>query len=596
MRPRWWVQGLARLTTVGVLGAVLGAGLGAGLTTLDPAPAHAHAALVGTSPVSGAQLDSAPSEVRLRFSERITVAAGGVVLQDATGATVPTEPAVVPPEAPTEVRLALPPDLGDGTWIVSWRVVSADSHPISGVLVFSVGVAGPAPTDPVLAADDPVLPVIFAVFRWSGYAGLALLAGTLCVFVLCWPGGWAARRARRVVTAGWLVSLAGAAGSLLLQGPYAAGRSVAGVADPTLLAVTLDTDYGRYMVARLVLLAVAGGLLLAVPGLPTRVRDTAALGCGLALPATWIGTGHANTAGGPAQMAVDVAHLVAMSTWFGGLALLAICVLPASAGLPATEVGPAVRRFSLLATTAVATLVVTGVLIAWREVGSLDALAGTRYGQLLAVKLAVVGVLLWLGALSRSVVQRRYARAEPPAAAAEPTASRSRRRAAREAERQERDARAQLHRSVRLEVVTGAGVLAVATVLAVTPPGVVVDAAEASAATAGPFQQQLLLGETGAEVGTVEVLVDPAWSGENRVEVTVWDLAGDPWDVPEVSASLSHDEEDLGPLPVDLARTGPGSYAADAAMVPLPGDWQLRLSVRTSDFERATVVIEIPIA
>ena len=64
------------------------ASLTAGLATLAPAPAQAHAALVGTSPVSGAQLDSAPNEVRLRFTERITVAAGGVVLQDATGATV----------------------------------------------------------------------------------------------------------------------------------------------------------------------------------------------------------------------------------------------------------------------------------------------------------------------------------------------------------------------------------------------------------------------------------------------------------------------------------------------------------------------------
>src|SRR5690606_6452463 len=141
------------------------------------------------------------------------------------------------------------------------------------------------------------------------------------------------------------------------------------------------------------------------------------------------------------------------------------------------------------------------------------------------------------------------------------------------------------------------GVLAVATVLAATPPGVVVSAAEASATgAAGPFQQQLLLGERGAEVGTVEVLVDPAWTGENRVEVSVWDLDGNLWEVPEVSAALYLEEEDLGPLPVELERTGPGSFTADAAAVPLPGDWELRLSVRTSDFERAAVVAEVPVA
>jgi len=594
MRPQWRVKRLARLATVAALGTILGTGLG--LAPLAPAPAHAHAALLGTSPANGAQLDAAPDQVRLRFSENVSVAEDGVVLQDTTGATVPTEPATVPPEAPGEVRLPVPPDLPDGVWIVAWRVVSADSHPISGILVFSVGAAGPAPTDTDLAADDPVLPAVFAAFRWSGYAGLALLAGSLWVFVLCWPGGWTARRARRVVAAGWLVSVVGAAGSLLLQGPYAAGRPLAAVTDPALLAVTLDSDYGRYLVVRLGLLASAGGLLLAAPRLPARVRDATALGCGLALPITWIGTGHTNTAGGPAQMSVSIAHLVAMAAWFGGLALLATCVLPASARLPGTEVGPVVRRFSRLATAAVITLVVTGVLITWRQVGSLAALVGTRYGQLLAVKLAVVGVLLWLGALSRTVVQRRYA--APATAADQPApASRSQRRAAREAERRERDARTQLHRSVRLEVVTAVGVLAVAAVLAATPPGVVVSVAEASAASAsGPFQQQLLLGEPGAEVGTVEVRLDPAWTGENRLEVTVWDLAGDPWDVPDVSASLTHVEEGLGPLPVTLERTGPGAYATDTATVPLPGTWELSLSVRTSDFDRTTAVAEVPVA
>src|SRR5690606_688229 len=123
-----------------------------------------------------------------------------------------------------------------------------------------------------------------------------------------------------------------------------------------------------------------------------------------------------------------------------------------AAALDAAQVGPALRRFSALATGAVAVLAVTGIYVAWRRVGSLDGLIGTAYGRLLAVKLAAIGVLLWLGGLSRSVVRRRYATIDAAAVDALATdphdrQSRSKRRAARAARADERAARAQLHQS-----------------------------------------------------------------------------------------------------------------------------------------------------
>jgi copper transport protein len=573
-----------------------GFALVAGLVLLTPDPGYAHAYLIGTSPANGAQLDSAPEEVRLRFSERVTVAAGGVELREATGRAVPTDPAVVPAEAPTEVRLPVPAELGDGTWIVSYRVTSADSHPVSGALVFSVG-AAQADLATTLDAEsaDPVVPVVFSGFRWASYAGLALLAGGLIGFVLWWPGGWANRRARRLVAAGWVTSLVGAAGSLLLQGPYAAGRSLAGVADPVLLSATIDTDYGRFMLARLGLLAAAAALVAADRQRSPRWRAGAALTLGAALPATWVGTGHANTAGGPVDALVATAHLVAMSGWFGGLALLALCLLPRSAAPPADEIAAALPRFSRLATAAVAILVGTGVYVAWREVGSLGALAGTSYGRLLAFKLAAIGVLLGFGAISRSVVQRRYLdRAGAPAGRGGATpASRSRRRAARSARAEELGDRAQLRQSVRLEVGTAVAVLVVVSVLVATPPGAVVTAAEALEAlpAAGPVREQLPL----AAEGTVDVRVDPAWTGENRLDVTVRDVAGGPWDVPEVTASFALPERELGPLPVELTRTGPGEYQASRAQLPVSGTWQLRLAVRTSEIDSTILLVDVPI-
>src|SRR5690606_14383990 len=102
-------------------GAVLAAG----------SPAYAHATLVATSPANGAELDAPPAEIRLRFSERVTVAPDGVTLRDADGVVVETPPAGTTPEDPTTVVLPVPGDLPQGAYVVVYRVVSEDSHPVA---------------------------------------------------------------------------------------------------------------------------------------------------------------------------------------------------------------------------------------------------------------------------------------------------------------------------------------------------------------------------------------------------------------------------------------------------------------------------------
>jgi copper transport protein len=572
--------------------------LAAGIVALTGSAAHAHANLVSTDPANGARLDAPPAEIRLQFTERVSVPGGGVELRGPDGAVVETGPAATA-EDPSQVVLPVPADLPQGSYLVTFRLVSADSHPVAGAFVFGIGVAPEPLADIDLDDTDPVLSAVFTASRWASYAGLALLAGSFSVFALCWPGGWANGRARRVVTIGWFASLAGAVAVLLLEGPYTAGRPVTAATDPELLAATMDTDYGRYVLARLALVVVAGLLLVAGPAWRPNVRRAAATGIGVALPVTWVGTGHANAAGNPVDMLAAVAHLVAMSAWFGGLALLATCLLPRSATLPVTEVAGVLRRFSLLATGAVATLVTTGVFIAWRQVGALDALFGTPYGRLLAFKLATIGVLLWFGAMSRSVVQRRYAHldteaAEPATELAPSRASRSRRRAAQSAHEQEQRSRGQLRQSVRLEVGTAVAVLAVASALVATPPGAVVTTAQAAAERPAPVSVREMIGL--GDGNAVEVYIFPAQVGENLVSLTVLDRDGVPLDVPELRASLALPDQDLGPLPVELEATAPGVYESQGTALPVGGTWRLDVTVRTSEIDSSTVSVDVPVA
>jgi copper transport protein len=577
-----------------VLTVAAGVGLGLVLgALLRPPPAAAHADLVGTAPANGERLAVAPAQILLPFTEPVVPAPDGVTLVDASGARRDREPARVVAGSPHDIVLAVPAGLSDGVYTVSWRVVSADSHPLHGAFVFGVGpvevvalTGGGARTD-----GDPAVAVAFWLVRGLGYVGLAVLAGGLLFLYACWPGGWSRPRTRRVLLAAWCVSVVGAVGALLLQGPYGVGGPLAQVADLGQLRATLDTDYGLYVVVRLGVLLVGGVLVHSRtrPNPPRVVEPAVVALLGVALPATWTGTGHARAYGGPLPALADTVHLVAMSAWVGGLVLLATCLLPRSAAQPVRDVASALTRFSRVATMAVVALVVTGAYQAWRGLGSWAALPGSRYGTLLVFKLALIGLLLWFGALSRSAVRRRYL---TPVGPDDAGSSRSRRRAARADRAEELRARAMLHRFVRVEAAILVVVLGVTSVLVATPPGQRSESAPIRLAQAPAFTTELTL-DGG---GRVQVEVNPARVGPSRLAVRVRDPGGAPWDVPEVSGALALPAQRLGPLRIALDRLGPGSYASGALTLPVAGTWELRVSVRTSEIDSATVLTQLAVS
>ena len=115
---------------------------------------------------------------------------------------------------------------------------------------------------------------------------------------------------------------------------------------------------------------------------------------------------------------------------------------------------------------------------------------------------------------------------------------------------------------MRLEAGLAVVVLAIASLLAATPPGVVITAADQLART----PPEPVLADVGLrQEGLARVLVDPAWVGRNRVVIEVLDRTFEPWDVPEVRVTLVAADEDLERLSVDLARTGPGVRDAAGA-------------------------------
>lgn len=594
---RWMARALVLMTVV------------AGMALAVPAqPAQAHAQLLSSSPANGERLATAPTEVTLTFSESASPVEGGMRLAGPRGA-VELGGAHSDPAAADKVVVPLPGTLPEGVHTLTWRVVSADSHPIYGVIVFAVGSAqlGELPAAGAGTDADPTVRAVFTGLRWLGYAALGLLGGGTVFLLFCWPAGWVQPRARRLLAAAWAAALAAATGVLLIQGPYAAGRGLGALLEPGLLGATVETDFGRYVLGRIATLAVAGPvLLLALRGggrASGAARWALAVTGAVLLPATWLGTGHANAERELLVSAADLLHTSAMTAWFGGLAFLLLSVVRRKAPLPPEQVGTALRRFSWIAGSAVLVLTVTGIYRAWRGVGSVQALTGTSYGTLLVLKLAAVGALVWGGALSRSVVRRRYAAAPAPVAAvtavtavtekvlaavggpSAPSAPATGRTTPRAEAEREQSARRQLRWSLRVEVAFAVVVLAFTAVLVATPPG-------SRPQAPVPTAQRVELKLTGG--GSARIVLESARAGADaRLTVRISDAKGAVWDVPEASAALRQGSGGPDPMRFALTRQGPGEFSTSNVILPVAGVWKVELKVRTTDIDVQTVESEL---
>ncbi|MCM8747795.1 copper resistance protein CopC [Thermomicrobiaceae bacterium CFH 74404] len=542
--------------------------------------ARGHAFLERSDPAANAVVPQVPGEVRMWFTEPLEAAYSRAELFDAQGQRIETEPSHVGTD-PKELVLPLPPDLPRGTYTVQWRNVSAaDGHPQVGFFSFTVGTVA----DVQVPAPPPPLPVGFAptwldaLGRWFGLLGLTGLLGAL----VCWR--WVIRpsleplepdRRERVAAAVRALSLAGLAlasiGSLVglgVQAWNAEGQfSLAGI-----WGLLSGSRFGLLWSLRVALLLALGGLLArhsAWHEPPSGRRVWLCLGLGLAAALAYSSMSHAaaQPAGRPAAVAADWLHLVAASVWVGGLlALLAGLILVRRGEIERwREVyALAIPRFSTLAIASVAILTLTGLYSAWLQVGNLEALRSTGYGRALLVKLALVLVLLELGAINLLVTGPRMRRSV--------------------------DAPRHFGYTVLAEAVLGIAVLLVVGVLTSLPP-----ARDTLAASSGRASFHFAEGEVHASLQ-----VSPGAVGFNRYTV---DLALAGQDVPEgtqVLLRVTPPGNLEGVREIELARQASTSgqqarFEASGSELSVVGAWELELIVRRPNAAdwRVSVPLEV---
>ncbi|GGT84390.1 copper resistance protein CopC [Streptomyces coeruleorubidus] len=608
------------------------------LLLFSAAPASAHAALRGTDPDDGSVVQRAPRHLTLTFTESVGLLDDSFRVFGPDQRRVPTGEAQHADGRSDTARVALSGKLAQGTYTVAWRVVSADSHPVSGAFTFSVGKRSATTAQVDTGPDeDPLTGGLHDAARYLAYLAAALLVGTVAFALLCRPADTSPLR--RPLVAAWWTLLGSTAVLLLLRAPYEAGAGPAAAFDLSALERTLTSRPGLALLARLAVLLLTAAFLLRLSGRRDHhqpVMRAAGATLAVALALTWAAAEHASAGiQVPVAMTSSVLHLVATGVWLGGLVALLLTLRRASVDA-LTEVVP---RFSRIAFASVTVLAVTGLYQSWRGLGSLAALTGTSYGRLLLAKLVAVTALLlaagysrrWTARLAtpaasvRTAVPERVAQpvgvgasaqAEEPGESGGSGASGATGDGGEPVEPHtpsgapepapglgEEDTRRRgLRRSVLVEVAVAAVVLLITTLLTTTLPG----RAQAEAAQqppAGALPPTTLVTvpfDTGASTGLlsgrgrVQVTLDPARVGDNGVQAIVFGSDTYLVVVPEVRITFTLPSRKVGPIDAELTDRG-GYWSTNSVNLPLAGTWTMKTTVRVSDVDQVTVSKQVRI-
>jgi copper transport protein len=495
-----------------------------------------HATLIASEPADGSTLARQPAAIILRFDEAITPIA--VRLLDDTGATVPLDNgAVVNGET---MRITLPLALKVGTYWMSYRITSSDSHPVAGAMTFSIGPRAYVSAPQTLATSSAVDVWPRATARAVQDLAVLVCAGGALFALLIAP--WPRERVVLVVSA--VIAIVGAAAGVWSQGEALLGSGEGLVridAWRAGLASTRGTSAGIVVAGTL---AIAAGALLASGSIRKVLYGT-----GIAVfVASACVTGHPATMQ-PRALALTAigTHVLAAGFWAGSIVALVMLVGDA----PTQRSVIALQRFSRYAVVVVAALAVAAIPLAVIQLGWPPALFDGAYGSLVIAKSVLFATLLAFASWNRFRLVPDLARGHPLAAT-------------------------RLTASIRVEMALIALAIVAAAALSQTSPP----------HSASIARREIVVVLT-APALAARISVAPGRAGFNTFAVVLTSPGGatvDPLDVVLQFANPRAGAEALVRHPV---RVAPGEYRWSGGELAFPGEWLVAVRARVSEFDLA---------
>jgi copper transport protein len=508
------------------------------MTVLLPSAAWAHASLIASDPADGALLARPPATLTLTFNEPVEPLTIRIVDQSGAGENV------------TRVRrdgaqlILTPATMDNGAHVISWRVVSADGHPVGGSTTFWIGQRGTnAPQ--AMRSDDALLRTAIWLTQVTVYLGLFVGVGG--AFFIAWMRAPSAAATRAIGNVVGLVALVVLALGVGLRGLDALALPASSLPNADVWIVGARGSFGLSAAIAIAALLLA---LLSYRAGGTRAR-VMSLGALVGVGLTLATTGHAATASprwltGPAVFV----HGTALAFWVGSLVPLALAMRgPRQAAIDV------LMRFSWVIPFAVAALLASGLLLAIVQLERSDALWTTSYGRVLAIKLMLIALLLAIALWNRVSLTPRIGQGDVTA-------------------------RRLMRRTIVAELVLVAGILGVVGLWRFTPPPRALLAA------------QPLFTHVHTERLMADITVSPGRVGPVSIAIQLRTPDEQVLAAKGLSVTLSSPENGVEPSIAAARSPGDGQWQVSMA-VPVAGRWTLALDVLLSDFDQFHAEAEI---
>jgi copper transport protein len=545
-----------------------------------PTAAFAHAYLVGTVPSPSGVLSKPPASVQLTYDEAVEPRFAIISVTDAAGHRETTGPVRRSPTNPDTLVVPLKPHLPEGWYLIFWRAISVDGHPVRGAFTYAVGPnPGPAPQFAIPSISETAATPSLLVARWivflsaMGSIGLFVLRMVTARPVVRRVPGASLRRLSLAFAISIAVALLATPVYLLLATAQFALRSWYEIG--ALLPLLRADSFGRgYVDLELVLalFAAAGAIAIAVDRPEREPRSVAEIlslgGAVLAAAAVLVIPGLAGHAAQTAprvlSVALDWLHLAAGSVWIGGL--IGLLVLWRSLGAVRRTAGLAlaVPRFSNTAFVSVMALIGAGTGAAVLHLPTFATFWQTSYGKALLAKIAILAVALCLAAVNLLRTKRRLAA-------------------------QDADAASLLRRLVTGEVLLVTGAIFAAALLSSLPP---------------PAKALASIGKASAHVGPGQV-VSVVKQGPYRLQFLVSpnkavvpnaftikiSRAGKPVRGADVTTTFTMLDMEMGQQAYHFAEVAPGVYTKSVPALVMVGRWSLQFEVQPPGAAPFTVLL-----
>jgi copper transport protein len=539
-----------------------------------PSLASAHAYLVRTVPAASGVLNAPPPAVQLTYDEAVEPRFAIISVTNAAGHQETSGPVRRSPANPDTLIVPLRPRLTEGWYLIYWRAISVDGHPVQGAFTYAIGPnPGPAPQFPVPSIAATATSTNLLVARWVMFLSVMVAIGLFVLRALIARPALARMppSSRRALTVAFVIcSVVGLLAIPTYLDFATANDSLRSVFDVgALVPLFRVTAFGRGYVDMAVcfaLFSVAAWVSLWVDRPDRERRSIAELlatgGALLAAAAVLIVPGAVGHAGqtSPRGLALvlDWLHLVAGSLWLGGLVGLLVFWARTPAGDRVRGLTVLVPRFSNIAFVAVLVLLAAGTGATILHIPALNALWETGYGVAILVKIGLLYMAVWIARVNLLRVKPRLIAARERPELGEPAAS-------------------LLRRLVSAEVVVVAGAVFAAAVLSsLAPPPPSFALQNSALAQVGPGR----VAKTVARAGYVlQVLVSPNHAAAPDSFALRITKGGQPVRGASVTLTFNHTEMQMPQQEYQLAETRPGVYSRTAPALVMVGKWALGFSV-----------------